>query len=115
MGMRGMRLSPPQICLGLMVALITSAPFTGAIASAPEQGQAAVLLNPSLSRADQLRRISDAGAELVRFGAVPGAVIVNMTPASGPAELRAAGAWIISYPVIPGTCSELGSQYGGIL
>ena len=110
-----MRLSPPQICLGLMVALITSAPFTGSIASAPEQGQAAVLLNPSLSRADQLRRISDAGAELVRFGAVPGAVIVNMTPASGPAELRAAGAWIIADPVILGGCSELGSQNGGIL
>ena len=110
-----MRLSPPQICLGLMVALITSAPLTGAIAAAPEQGQAAVLLNPSLSRADQLRQVSAAGAEVVRFGAIPGAVIVNMTSTTGPAELRAAGAWIIADPIILGGCSELGSENGGLL
>ena len=110
-----MRLSPSQICLGLMVALITSAPFTGALASAPHEGQAAVLLNPTLSHADQLRRISDAGAEIVRFGAMPGTVIVNMTPTSGPAQLRAAGAWLIADPVILGGCSELDAQQGGTL
>jgi hypothetical protein len=103
----------PQFCLGLMVALITTVPVTGALLDAPDQGQAAILLDPRLSRSEQLLRIADAGAELVRFGAAPGALIVNITETSSPEALRAAGAWIIADPIILGGCSVSGSQTGG--
>jgi len=103
----------PQICLGLMVALITTVPVTGAIMDAPDRGQAAVLLDPRLSRTEQLQRVAEADAELVRFGAAPGTLIVNMTDISSPEALRAAGAWIIADPIILGGCSVSGSQSRG--
>ena len=76
MGMSGMRLSPPQICLGLMVALITSAPFTGAIASAPEQGQAAVDRRRAGAATDPVRALEQLGEDQVVVGAVQAAASV---------------------------------------
>lgn len=104
----------PHICLGLMVALITTVPVTGAVLVAPDTGQAAVFMDPRLTHAEQLQRVAEAGAELVRFGAAPGALIVNITESSSPAALRAAGAWVVADPIILGGCSVSGSELGGV-
>jgi len=76
----------------------------GAIADAPQSGQAAVLFNPQLSASELLERSARANVNLVRFGGVPGALIVDLPDADALSRLRAAGAWVIADPIVLGGC-----------
>ncbi len=90
-------------CLVGAFALIGVSPVAMAVASAPTVGQAAVVFDPRLDRSDLLLAVADAEASLVRFGALPGTVIVDM-PEGGMTRLTAAGAWIIADPILLGGC-----------
>jgi len=95
----------PKICLGLIFLTITALPVVGAVASAPETGQVAVLFSPNSTRAEQLQAAAQADVTIVRFGALPGTVIVQMdTPAAQ--ALRHTGAWLIADPIILGGCNS---------
>ena len=93
----------PIFCLIGALALIGGAPIALAVASAPSSGQAAVMFDPRLDRVDLLHAVAEADASLVRFGALPGTVIVYM-PEGGLARLSASGAWIIADPILLGGC-----------
>lgn len=85
------------------ICLVVAAPTALAVSAPPRSGQAAVLFDPGLSRAQTLLQISTAGAELVRFGPAPGLVVVDL-PEQGPAALRSAGAWLVLDPLLLGGC-----------
>jgi len=93
----------PLFCLIGAFVLIGGAPIAMAVTSAPSSGQAAVVFDPRLDRVDVLRAVAQADAALVRFGALPGTVIVDM-PEGGVAQLTASGAWIIADPILLGGC-----------
>lgn len=93
----------PMLCLVGAFALIGVAPVTMAIGDAPKTGQAAVLFNPGLDRAAVMRAVSQADVSLVRFGALPGSVVVELGEDSA-ARLNASGAWVIADPIILGGC-----------
>ena len=95
----------PLVCLVAATSLSAALPLAGAVAIAPETGQAAALFDPRLTHADLTRAAARAGASIVRFGAAPGSVIVSLPESGGPAALRAAGAWLIADPVILGGCA----------
>lgn len=95
----------PLICLVAAASLSAALPLAGAVAVAPETGQAAVLFDPRLTRADLARAAAGAGAGIVRFGAAPGSLIVSLPESGGPQALRAAGAWLIADPVLLGGCA----------
>ena len=84
--------------------LVAAAPTALAVSAAPQSGQAAVLFDPGLSRAETLARLSGAGADLVRFGRAPGLVIVDL-PDTGAPALRRAGAWLVFDPLVLGGCA----------
>ena len=84
--------------------VIVAAPSALAVSAPPRSGQAAVLFDPGLSRAETLARLSGAGADLVRFGQAPGLVIVDL-PEPGPSALRSAGAWLVFDPLVLGGCA----------
>jgi hypothetical protein len=93
----------PLICLFSAFSLIAGSPVVMAVTSAPSSGQAAVMFDPRLDRVDLMRAVADADASLVRFGGLPGTVIVDM-PDGGVAQLAASGAWIIADPIMLGGC-----------
>jgi len=90
--------------IGSTLALIAAAPSVMALSSAPQSGQAAVVFNPSLERRDVMLRLANSGADLVRFGAAPGVVVIDL-PEEGPAAMRSAGAWLVLDPVMLGGCA----------
>ena len=90
--------------ISVTFAVITATPALMALSSAPQSGQAAVLFAPSLDRSAVMLQVAASGAELVRFGGVPGVVVVEM-PEDGAAALRRAGAWLVLDPVVLGGCS----------
>lgn len=104
----------PLICLISAAALSASVPLAGAITAAPQSGQAAVLFDPRLTPADLAEAAARAGVSIVRFGAAPGSLVVDMPDTGGPEALRAAGAWIVADPVILGGCSPAARQSLGI-
>ncbi len=108
-----MKLRLPQVCLVLAVALVSAVPLAGALASAPESGQAAIFLNPASSKTEQLQIIARTDARLVRFGALNGVVIVDLPDIQTRAALRQAGAWLIADPLILGGCLTTGSEGEG--
>lgn len=85
--------------------LIAGSPVLMAVTAAPSNGQAAVMFDPRLDRADLMRAVADADASLVRFGGLPGTVIVDMSD-GGAARLAASGAWIIADPIMLGGCQS---------
>ncbi len=95
----------PLVCLIAAASLSATLPVAGAIAVSPATGQAAVLFDPRLTRAELAQAAAGAGAGIVRFGAAPGSVIVSLPETGGPQALRAAGAWLIADPVILGGCA----------
>lgn len=95
----------PLVCLITAASLSAALPLAGAIAVSPESGQAAVLFDPRLTRADLAQVAARAGTAIVRFGAAPGSMIVSLPESGGPQALRAAGAWLIADPVILGGCA----------
>jgi hypothetical protein len=90
--------------LGL-AALIAGLPAIGAVTSVPHSGQVAVLFDPRLERAELARVAAEAEVRIVRFGALPGSLIVDLGEADGPGALRRAGAWLIADPIILGGCA----------
>ncbi|MFW5661661.1 MAG: hypothetical protein ACOC05_09780 [Oceanicaulis sp.] len=90
--------------IGALV-LVAGSPVAGAVASAPVEGQAAVLFDPRLDRADVARAAALSGADIVRFGALPGSVVVDLPGVEARSALRRAGAWLVADPVILGGCS----------
>lgn len=107
------KLRLPQICLLLAISLVSAVPILGALASAPRTGQAAILLNPALSKSEQLEIIAGAQARIVRFGALNGVVVVDMPDIQTSSALRQAGAWLITDPLILGGCLSTGSEGEG--
>ncbi|XBQ17532.1 MAG: hypothetical protein ABL308_06525 [Oceanicaulis sp.] len=95
-----------------MVTLVAGLPAAGAVATAPETGQAAVLFNPALTDAELAAAAASSGAAIVRFGALPGSLVVDLPDARAKERLRAAGAWMIADPVVLGGCSA--SQDGDL-
>lgn len=112
-GMLKLRL--PQVCLLLAIGLVSAVPLAGAVASAPASGQAAILLNPRLSKNEQLEIIAGTEARIVRFGALNGVVIVDMPDTRTSSALRQAGAWLIADPLILGGCLNTRSEGEGAL
>ncbi|MGJ3232511.1 MAG: hypothetical protein ACFE0P_11995 [Oceanicaulis sp.] len=94
-------------------ALTAGLPVFGALAAPPQTGQAAVLFDPRLTRAEMTLSAASAGVDIVRFGALPGSMIIEFTPGAGPAELHAAGAWLVADPVILGGCTPRGGDLPG--
>ena len=94
----------PIMCLSIIVIVIAGLPIAGAVADAPRTGQAAVLFSPLSTRVDQMQAAAQAGVTIVRFGALPGTVIVQMDTPSA-THLRSAGAWVIADPIILGGCA----------
>lgn len=74
-----------------------------AIVSAPPSGQAAVMFDPRLDRQAMLQAVAEADVTLVRFGSLPGTVVVDV-PEAGMTQLIQAGAWIIADPILLGGC-----------
>ena len=99
----------------LAIGLVSAVPFAGALADAPVTGQAAILLNPSLSKAEQMNRIAATQARIVRFGALNGLVIVDMPDPETRRALRRSGAWLIADPLILGGCLTASSQEERVL
>ena len=93
----------PLFCLGGAFALIGIAPLAMAVASAPTSGQTAVVFDPRLDRAELMVAIAEADVSLVRFGALPGTVVVDV-PEGGFHQLSASGAWLIADPILLGGC-----------
>ncbi len=94
----------PLFCLVGAFAMIAASPVLMAVTTAPSSGQVAVMFDPRLDRADLMRAVADADASLVRFGGLPGTVIVDM-PDGGVARLAASGAWLIADPIMLGGCN----------
>jgi hypothetical protein len=90
-------------------AVLAIAPSVMAVSATPEQGQAAVLFNPSLERRELMIQVAHSGADLVRFGGAPGLVVVEL-PDDGPAALRRAGAWLVMDPIVMGGCAATPQQ-----
>ena len=99
----------------LAAGLVSSVPVAGALSDAPEIGQAAILLNPASSRAEQVERIARTDARIVRFGALNGVVIVDMPDTQTRRALRQAGAWLVADPLILGGCLNTRSEGQGVL
>lgn len=94
-----------RACLVAVITLTAATPLAGAVAAAPQSGQAAVLFDPRLSRTEQVERAARAGAAIVRFGAAPGSLVVDMAETGGLEALRDAGAWLVADPIILGGCA----------
>jgi len=104
----------PLICLIGAAGLSATVPLAGAVGAAPHSGQAAVLFDPRLAPADLADAVARSGASIVRFGAAPGTMVVDMPDSGGPAALRAVGAWIIADPILLGGCSPRDRQTWGL-
>lgn len=103
----------PALCLVAAFALSAATPIIGAAALAPDTGQAAVLFDPRLTRAEQAEAAARANAAIIRFGAAPGSIVVELPDTGGRAALRAAGAWIVADPIILGGCAAPEFSDGG--
>ena len=93
----------PLLCLIGAFALIATAPLALAVGAAPSSGQTAVLFDPRLDRRAILQAVAASDARLVRFGALPGSVVVDM-PEGGRSRLSRAGAWLLADPLVLGGC-----------
>lgn len=91
------------LCLIGAFALIAAAPLALAVGAAPVSGQTAVLFDPRLERREIVQAVAASDARLVRFGALPGSVVVDM-PEGGRSRLSQAGAWILADPIVLGGC-----------
>ncbi|MEQ8404091.1 MAG: hypothetical protein RKE49_03260 [Oceanicaulis sp.] len=96
----------PPFCLAAALALSAGLPVFGAVASTPPGGQAAVLFDPRMTRAELAEAAARAGASIVRFGAAPGSIVVELPDSGGSGALRAAGAWLVADPIILGGCAS---------
>jgi len=95
----------PFTCLLASLLLVAAMPAVGAIAGAPDSGQAAVFFDPRSTPSQMMTYAARSGASVVRFGAAPGSLVVDLPDAEAGHALRAAGAWIIADPVVLGGCS----------
>jgi hypothetical protein len=100
----------PLFCLIGAFALIAASPIAMAVTTAPSSGQVAVMFDPRLDRTSVVRAVAQADAALVRFGGLPGTVVVDV-PEGGLTQLAAAGAWIIADPILLGGCQPDTSIY----
>ena len=93
----------PFLCLISAFLLIVISPLALAVSAAPHTGQTAVLFDPRMNHAEMMQAVVAADATLVRFGALPGSVIVDIAQ-GGQTKLVEAGAWLLADPIILGGC-----------
>lgn len=76
----------------------------GAFAPGDSASGVAVIYAPWVDSGDAIRRVTSAGARVVRTGGVPFVAIVVPEGADFAERARAGGAWLLADPVMLGGC-----------
>lgn len=105
-----MRAVAAFVCFMGVFMLAGFTPVAGAALSAPAAGQTAAFFAPGAAPGEVARAVWAANGRIVRFGALPGSVIVDL-PEGGAAALKRAGAWLVAAPMIEGGCAARTSSY----
>ena len=91
-------------------AIVAATPLAGALVSAPQSGQAAIVFPPGYDHGETARAVARSGLAFVRTGSLSNIAIVDLSGEAASARLREAGALFILDPLILGGCLNGGTD-----